>query len=137
MPSSFEPTFNRLRSVLQAHQADFPVTHDTTTHFGLETPVGPATIKAWGGKVRAQSIPVAWVQIMKNYVSFHLMGIYMNAGLQAKLSDPLRAHMQGKSCFNFKDVDEDLFRELGRITAESFTALKKGQYIGGQERGSK
>jgi hypothetical protein len=119
-----------LRTVLQEQRADFSVNRDTATHFGLEAPVGPATIKAWGGRARAPVMPVAWVEVKKNYVSYHLMGIYMNPRLEAKLSDSLRAHMQGKSCFNFKEVDETLFKELGRVTAESLAALKKGGFVG-------
>jgi hypothetical protein len=130
MPVSFEPIFKRLRTILQEQQATFSVKSDTTTLFSLEAPTGPATIKAWGGKLRAPSIPVAWVEVKKNYVSYHLMGIYMNPKLEAKLSDALRAHMQGKSCFNFKKVDETLFHELSKVTAESVAALKKGGFVG-------
>jgi hypothetical protein len=130
MPVSLEPTFERLRTILQEHQANFSVKSDKTTLFGLEAPVGPSTIKAWGGKAKAPSIPVAWVEVKKSYVSYHLMGIYMNPMLQAKLSEALRAHMQGKSCFNFKNVDEALFQELSKVTAESLAALKKGGFVG-------
>jgi hypothetical protein len=130
MPVSFEPTFKRLRTILQEQQANFSVKSDTATLFSLEAPVGPATIKAWGGKARAPSIPVAWIEVKKNYVSYHLMGIYMNPKLEAKLSNSLRAHMQGKSCFNFKQVDETLLQELGKVTAESLVALKEGGFVG-------
>jgi hypothetical protein len=41
----------------------------------------------------------------------------------------LRAHMQGKSCFNFKAVDETLFGELERLTAESFIGMRRAGYI--------
>jgi hypothetical protein len=126
--ASFTPVFQRLRSLLQAHQSGFTVTRDTAGHFGLEAAVGPATLKAWGGKARASQMPVAWVEVKKNYVSYHLMGIYMNPGLEAKLSGSLRARMQGKSCFNFKAIDESLFRELDNVTAESLSCLKKGGY---------
>lgn len=130
MSTSFKPVFQRLRSLLQAHQSDLTVIKDTPDHFALEAPVGPATIKAWGGKAKAPKMPVAWVEVKKNYVSYHLMGIYMNPKLQAKLSEPLRAHMQGKSCFNFKEIDESLFDELDSVTVESLNALKNGGFIG-------
>jgi hypothetical protein len=32
------------------------------------------------------------------------------------LSEPLRARMQGKACFNFKTVEPVLFEELARLT---------------------
>jgi hypothetical protein len=130
MSASFKPVFLRLRRLLQTQQAGLTVNKDTADHFSLEAPVGPTTIKAWGGKAKAPKMPVARVEVKKNYVSYHLMGIYMNPKLESKLSEPLRAHMQGKSCFNFKEVDELLFKELDDVTRESLTALKKGGFIG-------
>jgi len=56
------------------------------------------------------------VQIKKNYVSYHLMPVYMNPGLLAEASPELRKRMQGKSCFNFKKVDEKLFSDLRELT---------------------
>lgn len=129
MKSSLQTVFKHLRSLLQTHEADYTVGRDTTAHYGLDAPVGPATIKAWGGKAKFPKIPVAWVELKKNYVSYHLMGINGNARLEAKLSGPLRARMQGKTCFNFKEVDDALFQELNTITAESLQALRKGGYI--------
>jgi DNA transformation protein len=129
MPASLEPTFRRLSSLLREQQADFTVRCDSASSYCLEAPVGPATIKAWKGKVKSHSIPVAWVDITKNYVSYHLMGIYLNPALQARLSGDLRKHMQGKSCFNFNVVDEALFRELAQITSESLAALREHGFI--------
>jgi hypothetical protein len=123
------PVYARLRSLLQARNSGLAVNKDAANHFGLVAPVGPATLKAWGGKQKAPRIPVAWVEVKKSYVSFHLMGIYMNPKLESALSERLRAHMHGKSCFNFKTVDESLFKELDNVTAESFNALRKGGYI--------
>ena len=57
------------------------------------------------------------------------MGVYGNPKLLERCSRELRVRMQGKSCFNFKKVDEGLFRELEALTGESLTAMKKGGYI--------
>jgi hypothetical protein len=54
----------------------------------------------------------------KAYVSYHLMPVYSHAALAAKISPALRKRMQGKSCFNFKVADEDLFEELAALTRE-------------------
>ena len=102
--------------------------HDTNEHYGLEAATGPATLKAWGGKMKSPTIPVAWVQVGKAYVSFHLMGVYGNPKLLDVCSSELKAHMQGKSCFNFKIVDEPLFQELARLTADSLTAMRKAGF---------
>ena len=58
------------------------------------------------------------VNIGKRYVSYHLMCVYMQSDLLESMSSELRKRMQGKSCFNFTKVDEDLFDELSAITAK-------------------
>ena len=115
--------------VLEAHAGEFRVVDDTNSRYGLEGRAGPATMRAWGDKARSSTIPVAWVSIGKTYVSYHLMGVHGNARLMDTVSDGLRAHMQGKSCFNFKTVDEALFRELARVTAEALHGMKKAGYV--------
>jgi hypothetical protein len=69
------------------------------------------------------------VEIGKAYVSYHLMPVYMNPKLQSTMSQELKALMQGKSCFNFKKIDEKLFRELDALTAKGIDAFKKMGYI--------
>ena len=116
MPSEFESIFARLRSLLQKHSATLSVNEDTSTSYSLAATPGPATLKAWGGKMRKPIIPVAWVQIGKAYVSYHLMGVDGNAKLCSAMSAELKARMQGKTCFNFKAVDDELFAELDQLT---------------------
>ena len=129
MSSKLQSVFLPLRDLLRAHAASFSVARDTETHYGLDASVGPATVRSWGGKVKTQSIPVAWVSIEKAYVSYHLMGVSGNAKLLASFSEELRAHMQGKSCFNFKAADDALFNELAHVTSESLTGMRKAGFI--------
>ena len=77
-------------------------------------------------------MPVAWVQMGKAYVSFHLMPVYVNAKLREGMSKQLKARMQGKSCFNFKSNDEALFRELERLTVQGIAGFRKAGYISRQ-----
>ncbi|MGM0421355.1 MAG: hypothetical protein ACQEQG_10205 [Bacillota bacterium] len=60
------------------------------------------------------------VKIMKNYVSYHLMPVYVNPELLEGISPELKQHMQGKSCFNFTTTDEALFEELAKLTEAGF-----------------
>jgi len=129
MPTQFQTVFERLRSLLKQHASGFTVRRETGEHFSLEAPAGPATVQAWGGKLRSRTIPVAWVEIGKAYVSYHLMGVYGNPKLLDSCSKELSARMQGKSCFNFKAVDEPLFEELGRLTDASLKGMKKAGYV--------
>jgi hypothetical protein len=129
MPESLRPVFARLRDLLKAHADDFDVAHDTTARYGLKAPIGPATLRSWGGKMKTPTIPVAWVEQGKSYVSYHLMGISGNAALVAALSESLRARMQGKSCFNFKSVDDALFQELEHVTTQSLRGMRTAGYV--------
>ena len=71
---------------------------------------------------------IAWVQVGKNYVSFHHMGVYARPDLLKGVSKKLKARMQGKSCFNFSLVDEPLFAELEALTIRAFEAFRKLPY---------
>jgi hypothetical protein len=65
------------------------------------------------------------VQIKKNYVSYHLMPVYMYPDLLDSISPELKKHMQGKSCFNFKKMDETLFLELDELTRHSIERIHR------------
>ena len=67
----------------------------TPGHYSLHGPVGPATLRAGAGKMRTDTIPVAWVQIGKAYVAYHLMGVYGNPKLLQGCTPDLRGRMQG------------------------------------------
>jgi len=70
------------------------------------------------------------VQTRKSYVSYHLMAVYAFPDLLDGLSPELRKRMQGKSCFNFKAVDDKLFRELAKLTDKGYRRFKKEKLIG-------
>ncbi len=60
----------------------------------------------------------------KAYVSYRLMPVYMYPDLLHDISPELRKRMQGKSCFNFKKMDEALFQELEGLTRRSVERLR-------------
>jgi hypothetical protein len=69
------------------------------------------------------------VQIKKNYVSYHLMPVYVNPKLLEGISPALRMRMQGKSCFNFTYSDQSLFSELAVLTNAGFRDYQKQGYV--------
>jgi len=69
------------------------------------------------------------VQLHKNYVSYYLMPVYVCPKLQEGMSQALRKRMQGKSCFNFKHIDTDLFAELAELTRAGFEQYQADGYI--------
>ena len=132
MSTEFESIFAKLRAILRRHGGRLQVKDDTPTCYCLEGSAGPAALRAWGGKVKRPRIPVAWVQIGKAYVSYHLMGVYGNTALLDGMSRELKARMQGKSCFNFKSDDEALFKELEQLTVQAITGFRKAGFISDQ-----
>ena len=119
MKSEFESIFGRLRGILQKHTGVLTVTADAPDHYCLTV--------AYSAKLK-KGFPAAWVKISKAYVSYHFMPVYMFPKLCDGLSKELRARMQGKSCFNFKAVDEALFKELELLTAQGFDMARKAGF---------
>ncbi len=129
MTPEFDTIFVRLRSILQNHAGSFKVKPDTAVEYGLLGEVGPAMLRAWGGKLKRHMMPVAWVTIGKAYVSYHMMGMYGNTRLSGSMSKKINAPMQGKTCFNFKTNDEELFRELELLTIKCIADFRKAGFI--------
>jgi hypothetical protein len=117
MPSQtdFPGVFEGLKNILKPYAGDLTVKADTAETYYLD---GPYSEK-WKKELFFGS-----AQIKKNYVSFYLMPVYMYPELLKEASPELKKRMQGKSCFNFKKVEPELFAELAELTrkgAEKFT----------------
>jgi len=102
-----QTVFDQLRSIMAARVSSLDVKRDEPGDFDVDT-----------FYIRKNNKPLWFggVQIRKNYVSYHLMPVYVNPGLLDGISPQLRKRMQGKSCFNFKAVDDALFAELSDLT---------------------
>ena len=68
------------------------------------------------------------VQIKKNYVSYHLMPVYLNPLLLDGISPDLKKRMQGKSCFNFNSSNLIFFEEIRKLTKACFDDYQKKGY---------
>lgn len=118
--SDFQAVFNRLKPILGRFENELTLTQDEPNGYGLNTQVKyrDANFYYFGG-----------VQTKKNYVSYHLMGVYIFPELLDDISPALKKRMQGKSCFNFTKVDEVLFTELTALTETSFERMKRAGMI--------
>ena len=114
--NDFPAVFKKLRKILKPHAKGLTVTADTDDAYSLH---GPYSDK-W-----KQDLFFGSAQIKKNYVSFYLMPVYMYPGLLKDISPELKKHMQGKSCFNFKKVEPELFKELANLTDKSAKKFKQ------------
>ena len=112
----FEITFKVLKTVLKKHENNLRVKIDSKDAYYLN---------AGYDQKRKADIFFGAVLIKKNYVSFHLMPVYVNPKLLNDISPELKKRMQGKSCFNFKTIDKDQLRELTALANKGFEYYKK------------
>jgi hypothetical protein len=117
--TEFPLVFESLKSILKPYAEKLTVKSDTDETYYLDA----AYSEKWQKEIFFGS-----VQIKKNYVSFHLMPVYMYPDLLKHISPELRKHMQGKSCFNFKKIETSLFEELSQLTKQGFERLMKEEY---------
>lgn len=112
----FPAVFDQLKTILKPYEPRLSVAADGSEGYSLDAPKpGPNKKPMFFGAA----------VIKKNYVSFHLMPVYVHPELLEGISDGLRKRMQGKSCFNFKALDEDTLTELRQLTERGFKAFQK------------
>jgi len=118
--SELAATFAALRAILLPYADALDIKADTATNLYLDT-----------RHIQKNRKPLFFgaVAVRRRYVSFHLMPVYVQPALVATLSPALRKRMQGKSCFNFVEVDETLFKELAALTKAGFESYRKLGFV--------
>jgi hypothetical protein len=105
-----EPVFNELRMRMLRAAGGMAATTDEPGNLVLKT--------RWLEPGKTEGAWFGAVQLKKNYVSCHLMPIYADAALRAGVPTELEKRMQGKSCFNFKKAEPELFDRLETLIAD-------------------
>jgi hypothetical protein len=116
----FQNVFDALKPILKTHARNLSVTKDEVNLFYLDTK-----------HIMDNKQPLFFgsVQVKKAYVSFYLMPVYVFPELLENVSPELKKRMQGKSCFNFKQVDADLFEELRQLTVAGYQRYEEAAYV--------
>ena len=114
--NEFPVVFEQFKDILQPYAQKLTVKANTRDTYYLD---GPYSEK-WKKEIFFGS-----AQIKKNYVSFYLMPVYMYPELLDDISPELKKRMQGKSCFNFKKVEPQLFAELAELTRKGAEKFKE------------
>lgn len=115
-----EEIFRNLKEILVPYSSGMLVVTDKPDNFYLNT-----------HHVMKNKKPMYFgsVKINKNYISFHLMPVYVFPELLESISPNLQKRMQGKSCFNFKATDAKLFQELKDLTQAGYGNYQKAGYL--------
>jgi hypothetical protein len=112
--ADFDAVHERLRAILRRHADGLVMTKDGPDGSALEVPGLEG--KPWGY--------VAGTRLGKRYVSFYLMPVYASAELDASVSPALRRRKQGKACFNFTKIDEELLAELDDLAGRGIPGFR-------------
>ena len=123
MPNNdqLKQVFAELKSLLKPYLKKMDVKKDTETEYWLYTRFLMRN---------KQPLCFGGVRMGKNYVSYHLLSVYASPALLKTISPELKKRMQGKACFNFKQVDKKLFAELKTLTKVSATKFSNPDFIG-------
>ena len=110
------PVFAALRELLKRFIGkDLAVQTDKPGNYHLEY---PSILH------RKKPLYFAGIRTGKNYVSLHLLYLYMNPAAIKAIPPALKKRMQGKACFNFTAIDEECFAELERLIGEGLKRYK-------------
>jgi hypothetical protein len=107
MADDFGEVYARLREIMLEAAPGMTINRDEPGALELRTPdIDPKTKQpGWFGTVT----------IKKGYVAFHLMPLYLAPHLASEISPALAKRRQGKTCFNFKKIDDVLLEELSGL----------------------
>ena len=111
-----DDTFALLRGILAAQASRLTVIVDKPGDYQVASP----TMKDRIGR----PLYFAGVKTGKNYVSYHLMPLYLLPGLMKSVPPQLKKRMQGKACFNFMTVDREQLRDLATVTKAGIAAFR-------------
>jgi hypothetical protein len=118
--ADFETVFLKLKAILEPYAPKLVVASDTKNYYSLETN------HVMKNKHR---LYFAGVRLGKAFVSYYLMPVYASSELVAGMSPELKKRMQGKACFNFKAVDERLFKELSKLTKAGLARFNDQEFL--------
>jgi hypothetical protein len=118
--SDLNAVFTELRAIMAPCAAKLEAKKDDPTELYLDT-----------RHLQKNKKPLFFgaVQVKKSYVSFHLMPVYLKPELLDGLSPELKRRMQGKSCFNFAEIDKPLFKELAALTKAGLASYKAQGFV--------
>ncbi len=118
-------TFDALKGLLTRHEAKLAVAKNKPSDYW-------AIVR--GIEFRGKPLFFGGVREGKNYVSFHLMPVYVFPELLRSLSPALKKRMQGKACFNFTAPDAALFHELAELTEAGLERFSSPEWLAAMER---
>ena len=110
--------FDAVSALLRPYARPLIVKSDSPTNFYLEETMS-------SGKPTM----FAAVQAKASYVALHVFPVYVRPDLLGAVGAPLRARMQGKSCFNFKSLDQVPQDEVASLLEAAYLSIGGGSPV--------
>ncbi len=112
--------FEALKPMLAKHAGNLAVVTDSEDNYYLDT-----------NHIQKNKKPLYFgsAKLRAKYVSFYLMPVYLQPELLADMSEGLKKRMQGKSCFNFKEIDQELFAELEGLVDAGYQSYAEQGFV--------
>ncbi|MFK7801451.1 MAG: hypothetical protein AB8G95_07470 [Anaerolineae bacterium] len=112
--------FDHLKPMLAKYADKLAVVTDSDDNYYLDT-----------NHIQKNKKPLYFgsAKLRAKYVSFYLMPVYLQPELVANISDGLKKRMQGKSCFNFKTIDQELFQELEGLVDAGYQSYAEQGFV--------
>jgi hypothetical protein len=120
MSKDFAGAYARLHSILMKHAKGMVIANDTPTKCTVVTrATGP----------NGKPMYFGYINIGKSGVSYHVVPLYFNPKLQARVPKELLARQKGKTCFNFQKPDEALFKKMDELTGAGRDHFERAGFL--------
>ncbi|MBC7926101.1 MAG: hypothetical protein H7039_10645 [Bryobacteraceae bacterium] len=115
----FSAAFDALVGLLRPLESRLAVKADEPGNYMTET-----RAPSYRGK------PMMFASVAsKSYVAFHFFPVYLWPEMLDAISPELRRKMQGKTCWNFRRVEPELFSELQRLVQDGLQRYETAGYL--------
>lgn len=116
--------FREIKKILTQYESKLEVRGDTDEAYHL---YGKKEVQI--GKRLYKGMYFASVVINKGFVGFHFFPIYTHSTEFKDLDKPLMECMKGKSCFNIKKNEPDIYKGIKKALKKGYSLYKKINYV--------
>ena len=125
MSSTLQEIQDRLKAILSEYCPPLTARVDTPRRYELYS-INEVVID---GRKRSE-VYFAGAIIQKSFVGFYFMPMYGNPEFIERLSPELKKCIKGKACLNIREADQELFKQIEKMTRDGFKMYKGLKWIG-------
>jgi len=124
MTEALQEIQDKLRAILSKYCPPLTAKVDTPGRYELYS-IKDVVID---GRKRSE-VYFAGAIIQKSFVGFYFMPMYSSPGFIEGLSPELKRCIKGKACLNIKKAEENLFKEIEKMTRDGFKIYRRNKWI--------